>query len=81
MNPTTQSDIYALAMVIIEVTHQFRTPSVYDAHLLLQGVHRDHSVSKFHQRVRRGNGIKGGATDKTPWRRRHRAWTNSLEAH
>ena len=28
MNPTTQSDIYSLAMVIIEVTHQFCTPSV-----------------------------------------------------
>jgi len=28
VNPTTQSDVYSLAMVIIEVTHQFCTPSV-----------------------------------------------------
>lgn len=84
VNPTTQSDIYSLAMVVIEVitaglTHLLSIPNV--VHFPLQGIHRENTVSELHQRECHNNDIKGGAATEAPWQRSRWAWTSSLEAH
>ena len=46
VNPTTQSDIYSLAMVIIEVIHQ-KFSTLHQAHVLSEGVHRGNPISDY----------------------------------
>ena len=70
VNPTTQSDIYSLAMVVIEVitaglAHLLSSPHV--VHFSLQGIHRENTVSELHQLECHENDTKGGATTEAPW--------------
>jgi hypothetical protein len=69
VHPTTQSDIYSLAMVIVEVTYNLSSalrPSVH--YHVLVGVHGENPVSGRNKRASDNNDVEGGPTVETAWR-------------
>lgn len=82
IKPNTRSDIYSLAMVIVEVIpFEIPTGTLPRFTFLLSGLHRENPVPKCHLRVRGDDRDQGRTTAEADRGRKPWARASGLETH